>query len=255
MESYRETDIRCCCRNRFFTRTEHHSQVTSPIFKNLSDLDLSDLIELHALDVMEFCRDIKTTNVLVDQEWRGKLCDFSFACHEECFSKQDFIYGTDEFMSPEISLALDFDKSADIFSFGIILCEAITWREPSGHFLHRRAQNMFALDEMELADVVMPGCPEELEALACLCCDVETYKRPTIQTCIEELESLLHLLGGGDFEFAPEKPSGGPHGMLVKDESIFSLSTLNLSPSRCGIHHSICICPTNCLTVILSAYS
>jgi serine/threonine protein kinase len=48
----------------------------------------------------------------VDGEWRGKLCDFSFACHEESTSKRDFIYGTTEFMSPEIALALDFDKSA-----------------------------------------------------------------------------------------------------------------------------------------------
>ena len=155
-------------------------------------------------------------------------------------------------MSPEISLALDFDKSADIFSFGITLCEAITSREPSGHFLHRRAQNMFALDEMELANAVMPGCPEELEALACLCCDVETYKRPTIQTCIEELESLMHNLGGADFDFVPQKLPGGPQGMLLKDESVFSLSTLNFSPSRCGIYQSICIYPTKCLSVYLS---
>jgi hypothetical protein len=100
---------------------------------------------------------------------------------------------------------LDFDKAADIFSFGITLCEAITSREPSGQFLHRRAQNMFALDEIELANAVMPGCPEELEALACLCCDVETFKRPTIQTCIEELESLLHTLGGGDPQEGPKE--------------------------------------------------
>ena len=87
-------------------------------------------------------RDVKTTNVLIDEFYRAKLCDFSFACHEECISKKDFIYGTDEFMCPEVALALDFDKSADIFSFGIILCELMTLKEPSSKFLSRRDKRL-----------------------------------------------------------------------------------------------------------------
>jgi serine/threonine protein kinase len=178
-------------------------------------------------------RDIKTANVLVDEEWRGKLCDFSFACNEECFSKKDFIYGTEEFMSPEISLALDFDRSSDIFSYGITLCEAITFREPSAEFLCRKAQNIFALDEEELADAIIEGCPEELEALACQCCDVDTSKRPTIQTCIEELEALLHTMGGEYFEYKPDTLSKGQKGTsLVMDQSPLCLSALNSNLHR-----------------------
>lgn len=104
-------------------------------------------------------------------------------------------------MSPEIALALDFDRSTDIFSFGITVCEAITCKEPSAQFLCRKAQSMFALNESELANAVMQGCPEELEALALQCCDLDTEKRPTIQTCIEELESIMSTLGGEDFDF------------------------------------------------------
>ena len=115
------------------------------------------------------------------------------------------MYGTEEFMSPEVALAHDFDKSADIFSFGIILCEIMTLKEPSSSFLCRKAQNMFALDETELADSVMPGCPEEFEALACQCCDVEPSKRPTVQTCIEELEAILMYLGGDDAILTPKE--------------------------------------------------
>ena len=171
-------------------------------------------------------RDVKTTNVLVDKDWRGKLCDFSFACHEDCFSKKDYTYGTDEFMSPEISLALDFDRSTDIFSFGVTVCEAITWKEPSAHFLCRRAQSMFALDETELSNAVMQGCPEELEALALQCCDLDTTKRPTIQTCIEELESMISTLGGEDFDFDLEKHLNSLHG---SDHIVDTLTLKNLS--------------------------
>ena len=148
-------------------------------------------------------RDIKTTNILIDEFYRAKLCDFSFACHEECSSKKDFVYGTDEFMSPEVALALDFDKSSDIFSFGIILCELMTCKEPSLKFLNRKAQNLFSLDETQLREFIVKGCPEELEALACQCCDIDQSKRPTVQTCIEELESILSELGGFDFDYVP----------------------------------------------------
>jgi LIM domain kinase 1 len=73
-----------------------------------------------------FRRDIKTTNVLIDSEWHAKLCDFSFGCHDTSLSKEEFIYGTDEFMSPEVALAQPFGLPADIFSYGILLCEVMT---------------------------------------------------------------------------------------------------------------------------------
>ena len=152
-------------------------------------------------------RDIKTTNVLIDDDWRAKLCDFSFACHEESTSKKEFVYGTDEFMSPEIALAMDFNKSSDIFSFGIVLCEMMCVREPSDKFLHRRAQDMFAVNEKELRAAIQKGCPEALEALALQCCDVEPDNRPTAQMCVEELEVLLNDLGGPEIDFTPVKPA------------------------------------------------
>lgn len=132
-------------------------------------------------------RDIKSTNVLIDSEWRAKLCDFSFACHNESSSKKDITYGTDEFMAPEVACALDFDVSADIFSFGIVLCEIITGEAPSDDFMRRKPQDLFALNEKEVQAVILPDCPAALKSLAFLCCDIEPPKRPTAYTCINEL--------------------------------------------------------------------
>ena len=98
-------------------------------------------------------RDIKTTNVLLDSNWRAKLCDFSFAIHVESMVRSEYIYGTDEFMAPEVALGELFDCQADIFSFGVLLAEVITEREPDKHFLHRKAQTLFSLDVDELHSV------------------------------------------------------------------------------------------------------
>ena len=111
-------------------------------------------------------------------------------------------------MSPEIALALDFSLSSDIFSFGIVLCEMMTCREPSEKFLHRRAQDMFALQENELRESIQKGCPEALIALALQCCDVEPNNRPTAQMCVNALEVLLNeCMGGPEIEFIPIQPA------------------------------------------------
>jgi serine/threonine protein kinase len=138
-------------------------------------------------------RDIKTTNILIDEHWRAKICDFSFACNNDSKTKSSFIYGTDEFMSPEIALAMDFNQSADIFSFGIVLCELISAQEPSSTFLHRVPNNMFAVNEEELRSALLSGCPEALEALTLLCCSVDSTKRPDAQLCINEFEVLCSV--------------------------------------------------------------
>ena len=108
-------------------------------------------------------RDIKSTNVLIDDDFRAKLCDFSFACHDESTSKLEYVYGTSEFMSPEIAMGEDFSLPTDIFSFGILLCELITGLEPSESFMARHARTFFAVSEQEVIDAILPECPEELQ--------------------------------------------------------------------------------------------
>jgi len=173
-----------------------HSRLPWPLKVRLI-LDVAiGLAFLHEHGIIH--RDIKTTNVLVDASWRARLCDFSFAIHSSSLAKREFTYGTDEFMSPEIALALDFDTPTDIFSFGIMLCELITEKEPSKDFMNRTPNTHFALYEDEVKAAIVPGCPEALEALALNCCDFEPSKRPSAMTCVDELQSLFADLGGDD---------------------------------------------------------
>eukprot|EP01036_Dinobryon_divergens_P024042 gene24042-32456_t len=135
-------------------------------------------------------RDIKTENILISEKMHAYICDFSFICHRRSSSKSQYTYGTDEFMSPEIALATDYDTASDIFSFGIVICEIITGIPPSKTFMCRQPRNTFSLDEEEVGRNVTLDCPEGLEALAYQCCDVDPKKRPTASMCVEELELI-----------------------------------------------------------------
>lgn len=62
------------------------------------------------------CRDVKSTNILISSEWRAKLCDFSFAVHEQCGAGDEYVYGTAEFMAPEVALSEPFGVAAGMYS-------------------------------------------------------------------------------------------------------------------------------------------
>mmetsp|Transcript_25952 Transcript_25952/g.24802 ORF Transcript_25952/g.24802 Transcript_25952/m.24802 type:complete len:803 (-) Transcript_25952:141-2549(-) len=179
------------------------------------------ILFLHEQDIIH--RDVKTTNILITQEWEAKLCDFSFSCHEESSSKNRFVYGTTEFMSPEISLATDFTISADIFSFGIVLCELITGKKPCESFMNRCARDMFCVDGREVRENIEEGCPERLEVLASQCCEGEPASRPTIHSCLEELEALLEALGGSDVE------------LLSKESVKYNVESSDSSDKSCDV--------------------
>ncbi len=134
---------------------------------------------------------------MITRDWRAKICDFSFACHVDNLAKFDFVYGTDEFMAPEIALGEDFGTAADIFSYGIVLCEIISGKEPSASFLKRSPRDLFALNEDELRSSIMNECPESLEALTIQCCDREAEFRITaseISDWLEVNETMINFL-------------------------------------------------------------
>ena len=96
-------------------------------------------------------------------------------------------------MAPEIALGMEFNGAADMYSFGMILCEMITGREPSADFLTRTPQQSFALNEQELSDNVLLDCPEALQAMTLQCCDNDAAYRPSPAQCIEMLQVWLTL--------------------------------------------------------------
>ena len=153
------------------------------------------LVFLHERRVVH--RDVKPTNILVDERARAKLCDFGFVVHARSSSKNSCgVFGTTEFMAPEVAQGSDFGTAADVFSLGVCMIEVITGLQPSSLFLRRGPRDGFAIDELEASREVMAGCPPALEALAYLCCSTNPVPRPSAEQVAMELSVLLRELGG-----------------------------------------------------------
>ncbi|KAF2293292.1 hypothetical protein GH714_040667 [Hevea brasiliensis] len=75
-------------------------------------------------------RDIKTSNILLDQGLRAKVSDFGLAKLLERSSEEEFmatrLVGTPGYIAPESVRELQMNSKTDVFAFGVVLAELIT---------------------------------------------------------------------------------------------------------------------------------
>jgi LIM domain kinase 1 len=146
-------------------------------------------------------RDLKSQNLLVCEDWKIKVCDFGFARKAE--PKADFLTmcGTDEWMAPEVGLGEKYDTRADVFSYGMVLCELVTRRKPP----RRQPGRAYAFEVKELKSRAPPDTPPELMDLIVSCAQFYPEKRPTFRDILQDLKELQVRLDH-DFPSPPPLP-------------------------------------------------
>jgi len=92
-------------------------------------MDLAKALQyLHSQGIIH--RDVKSNNLLVEEDWTIKVCDFGFARDIDKSTESMTLCGTDEWMAPEVALGEKYDAKADVFSFGMVIVELITRKKP-----------------------------------------------------------------------------------------------------------------------------
>ncbi|KAL4578546.1 hypothetical protein LXL04_014670 [Taraxacum kok-saghyz] len=158
-----------------------------------------------ATSIPIYHRDIKTTNILLDEKYRAKVSDFGtsrFVAIDQTHLTT-LVKGTFGYLDPEYFQSSQFTEKSDVYSFGVVLLELLTREKPIS--LTRFGENrslathfVLAMEEGRVmsifdANVVKEGARTELLAIANLamrCLNFNGKNRPTMKEVAVELESI-----------------------------------------------------------------
>ncbi|XP_078151172.1 wall-associated receptor kinase 5-like [Carex rostrata] len=152
-----------------------------------------------------FHRDIKSSNILLDDKFTAKVSDFgaSRSVQIDQTSVTTDLQGTSGYVDPEYQSTLRLTHKTDVYSFGVILAELLTKQEPiisSGLYEGVSLMAYFndAMKENRLFEILDPQVVNEehrteLEAVANLtelCLRLKGEERPTMKEVEVQLEVL-----------------------------------------------------------------
>ncbi|KAJ9146497.1 hypothetical protein P3X46_028756 [Hevea brasiliensis] len=157
---------------------------------------------LHFANPPVIHRDIKSSNVLIDENWNARLGDFGLALRghvEDVRIKCTPPAGTLGYIDPGYLAPGDLSTKSDVFSFGILLLEVISGRNaidvnyspPSiGDWavpLIKRG-DFSAICDNRIGSPVDPGVIKNLAILAARCVRSTAEKRPGMAEIVEGLK-------------------------------------------------------------------
>jgi eukaryotic-like serine/threonine-protein kinase len=111
-------------------------------------------------------RDIKPANVMLSKDGTVKVVDFGIArVLESSKTQTGMLMGTFAYMSPEQYHGEHADERSDIWSFGVLLFELLTYQRPFSGEAPAALMNKICQQEPTPLHEVAPECPPELEAI------------------------------------------------------------------------------------------
>ncbi|CAK9262193.1 unnamed protein product [Sphagnum jensenii] len=152
-------------------------------------------------------RDIKASNILLNNNLSAKIADFGLARLFSDDQSQLFtqVAGTIGYMSPEYATLGQLSTKVDVYSFGVLLLEIISGRKA---ILQNTTSNMYLVEwawslhktnmlislvDQKIHNTIVESEMRRVINVALLCVQVETTKRPIMSQVLIMLQGEMDL--------------------------------------------------------------
>ncbi|XP_057468806.1 leucine-rich repeat receptor protein kinase HPCA1-like [Actinidia eriantha] len=154
-------------------------------------------------------RDIKSNNILLDERLTAKVADFGLSKlmgDPEKGHVTTQVKGTMGYMDPEYYMTQQLTNKSDIYSFGVVMLELVTARQPieKGKYIVREVKQYMDKTKLlynlqEILDPSILVTPlkglEKFVDLALSCVEDAGAERPPIGDVVKEIENIMQIAG------------------------------------------------------------
>ncbi|GAB4833860.1 hypothetical protein Ancab_032107 [Ancistrocladus abbreviatus] len=157
-------------------------------------------------------RDIKSTNILLDEKLDARVSDFGLSrlVETDATHVSTCVQGTLGYLDPEYHRNFQLTNKSDVYSFGVVLLELLTSKKALDFSREGEEVSLVAyMRKMMVQDRLMDAidsaleetaCKQELESmkslglLAIACLDENRHNRPSMKEVAEEIEYIIGIL-------------------------------------------------------------
>ncbi|KAK9946490.1 hypothetical protein M0R45_011954 [Rubus argutus] len=228
-----------------------HSPLTWEIRMNIILGTAKGLTYLHeGLEPKVVHRDIKSSNILLDKEWNSKVSDFGLA--KLLGSERSYVttrvMGTFGYVAPEYASTGMLNERSDVYSFGILIMEIISGRNPVDYSRPAGEVNLVEwlktmVTNRTAEGVLDPRLPEKPSSralkrallVALRCVDPNAQKRP-------KMGHVVHMLEAEEFPFRDDRRPGREYGRSPRDAAKRVMESGDSSGYDSGAQTKISVC-------------
>ena len=173
---------------------KHHR--LNPTMRTIALFDIARGMKyLHSRQIIH--RDLKTLNVLLDENLLIRICDFGFSRKADKTKIMTKNVGTPHWMAPELlSSNNGYDNKVDVYSYAIVCWECVTCALPYPDLDSTQIIAKVLVDD--LRPELPPNLPQSLKALITDCWERDPKLRPTFGQIVRRFKSGEILIDGAN---------------------------------------------------------